>query len=632
MSRSEGPASGGVLGRTTAAWAAALALTVSGCTQGDTDTSADDLEYHNEVVFELLRHPDQREVEQEPARGEVRVESVAVLRAMQRGNGVRPSIVIPAGGRVLFNVPELGPGTELTFALGVTIQSRESHRDAKPAAALATARLEGELVARERLVIKPDMTVEERDWKEHRIAVPEGGVLEFEVASDSKRRVEVAIADLNLEQSVGVQPAVSSVDDPNLVVIVVDTLRSDRLGLYGYDRPTSPTMDALGARGVTWTDAWSVAPWTWPSTASILTGVEPYSHGVLSQASCSLPESMTPLGEHLRAAGFENYGLSTNPLIGPGSNFDQGFDTYEVYPWERAATVLTSSDAFLEGIGDRRFGLYLHITEPHQPFEPEPEELERFMEHPMPEGMEFGTLDRDMDKLGADDPLLAAAILHANDLYDAEVACADRAIAHVVDKLTALGLLDRTLIVVTSDHGEELMEHGRIGHSHQLFRESVIVPLIAAGPGLPEGRRVQTPVQNHRLLPSLLEWLGLPADQETLPDPLPLDSEDPRALHFSTEVGSWPGDRGNARLLASRFDGEFFLWMTEDDRWALYDTDEDPLELEDRSSVSTARFAPLSSDLQRWLETTSASRPAALSGGESTRAMLKAIGYIDGNQ
>ena len=612
-----------------ATWATALALTLSGCATDDSVPSEDGLEYHDEVVFELLRHPDRREVEQQPVRGEVRVESVAVMRAMQRGNGVRPSIVIPAGGRVLLNVPALGPGTELTFALGVTIQSRESHRDTKATAALATVRLEDELVVRERLAIEPDMTIEERDWKEHRIAVPDGGVLELEVASKSKRRVEVAIADLNLEQSVGVQPATSSVEDPNLVVIVVDTLRSDRLGLYGYDRPTSPTMDALGARGVTWTDAWSVAPWTWPSTASIVTGVEPYAHGVLSQDSCSLPESVTTLGEHLRAAGFENHGLSTNPLIGPGSNFDQGFDTYEVYPWERAAPVLASSDAFLDRIGDRRFGLYLHITEPHQPFEPEPEERERFMEHPMPEGMEFGELDRNMDDLDPDDPLLAAAILHANDLYDAEVACADRAIAHVVDKLDALGLLDRTLIVVTADHGEELMEHGRIGHSHQLFRESVIVPLIAAGPGLPEGRRIETPVQNHRLLPSVLEWLGLPGDPETLPEPLPLGAEEPRVLHFSTEVGSWIGDRGDARLLGRRFDGEFFLWMTEDGRWALYDTEQDPLELQDRSSASAARFAPLSSDLGNWLETTSASRPAALSGGESTRAMLEAIGYID---
>jgi hypothetical protein len=221
---------------------------------------------------------------------------------------------------------------------------------------------------------------EERGWRPHRIPVPDGGRLELTVEAPGSRVIESAFAGLELELERRAPRTRSSPDRPNLVLVVIDTLRADRLSSQGYSRPTSPALDALAEDGVRWSDAWSVAPWTWPSTASILTGAQPPEHGVLNEFSCYLPETREVLAERLRAEGFATAAVSTNPLISPGQNFDQGFDTYELLPWARSTEALPRAIERLESFGDERFLLYLHLTDPHLPFEPEPELRERFVE------------------------------------------------------------------------------------------------------------------------------------------------------------------------------------------------------------------------------------------------------------
>jgi arylsulfatase A-like enzyme len=584
---------------------------------------------YREVAVELLRRPDLIEIQRPSRRGQVTVSPVTPVDAAQTGEGTRPALVVPPGARVSIELPDLGRRAELNLALGV---DRETHKAFEEGGNRVRARmlvtLDDELVVEETIVVGGPP--EERGWRPHRIPVPDGGRLELTVEAPGSRVIESAFAGLELELERRAPRTRSSPDRPNLVLVVIDTLRADRLSSQGYSRPTSPALDALAEDGVRWSDAWSVAPWTWPSTASILTGAQPPEHGVLNEFSCYLPETREVLAERLRAEGFATAAVSTNPLISPGQNFDQGFDTYELLPWARSTEALPRAIERLESFGDERFLLYLHLTDPHLPFEPEPELRERFVEAPRPEGFEFADLERRYDERAVGDPWRAELRRHLSELYDAEVAAADRGVATLLGALDRLDQRRRTLVVVTSDHGEELFEHGRLGHSHQLFREALQVPLIAAGPGLPRGRVVDSPVQNHRLLPSLLEWLGLESDRR-LPQPLPLAtaSEPLAPLWFSTEVGAWIGERDNARLLARRAGGEFGLFAPGREAVALFDTRADPGELHDVAGRRPERAAAVAEELGRWWDAHEVERPGALGGDAATTEMLRRLGYLD---
>lgn len=596
------------------------ALLGAGCGSG---SGSDEVAYR-EVVLELLRSPERLEVKREPARNRVRIETVSPLRSVGSGAGNRPALILPPGSEAVFDLPDLGPGTSLALSVGL---SWDDHEDARGTAKFIGL-LDGRVVLREEVAIGGPKA-ERGGWIDHRIDVSGGGALSLRCISEVKG-LRSSVAGLTVERTRRVPAARSTPEAPNLVLVVVDTLRSDRVSAYGYGRPTAPALEALAARGVLWEDAWSVAPWTWPSTASILTGEEPPEHGVLDRFSCYLADESTTLAEHMRAAGCATVGFSSNPLISVWQNFGQGFEQFESEDWTRSATFIEPALARLADFGERRFLLYLHLTDPHLPYQPEPDLRERFVSAAGPGSFglaDFGDVLRGGDP---DDPLLADALAYISQMYDAEVAASDRAIERVVDRLAELGLDDRTIVVVTSDHGEELLEHGQLGHSHQLFRESLIVPLIAAGPGLPAGRRVSTPVQNHRLLPSLLEWLDLPATAG-LPAPLPLDDTAAAApaLHFGTEVGEWLGEGTSSRLLARREGDEFVLWMPEGERLALFDTAADPAETVDVAAERADAATRARALLERWWERRETDRPPPLAGGEETVEMLRALGYLN---
>ncbi|QDU67367.1 sulfatase [Engelhardtia mirabilis] len=600
--------------------AGAIALALAGC------GGAEQVEYR-EVALELLRSPERLEVRREPARYPVRIQAVSPLRSVGSGSGNRPALVLPPGSEVAWDLPALGPGTELVLEVGVAWRDHEEARGRATMVGL----LNGEPIFEDELVIG-GVDVGRRGWIEHRVAAPDGGELVLRCTSPELKGLRTAVAGLTLEQRHVVEAARSSPAAPNLVLIVIDTLRADRVSAYGYERPTAPAMEALAARGVLWEDAWSVAPWTWPSTASILTGQEPPAHGVLDRFSCYLPDASQTLAERLRAAGFDTAGWSSNPLISAEQNFAQGFARFETEDWTRSAQFVEAPLAWLEGARDRRFLLYLHLTDPHLPYQPESELRARFASAPIPEGFEIDDLAEDLRARVGEPEWVRAAIDHASDLYDAEVAASDRAVARVVEQLEQLGLTDSTLVIVTSDHGEELLEHGLLGHSHQLFRESLIVPLIAAGPGLPAGVRVDSAVQNHRLLPSILTWLHL-QPSGGLPPILPLANESrPPTLRFGTEVGDWMATGTSERLLARRADGELVLWMESGERLAIFDTKRDPAETVDLLPARRADAERGRADLQGWWQRQSSGRPVSLAGGEATAEMLRALGYLEDDE
>jgi arylsulfatase A-like enzyme len=290
---------------------------------------------------------------------------------------------------------------------------------------------------------------------------------------------------------------------------MLDTVRADHLGYYGYERDTSPNLDAFARDSLAFKYAFSAAPWTPPSVATILTGLYPASHGHMPPNSTEaarigskrLSPDLLTLPEMLRPLGYRTAAVSPNPWISALFGFDQGFDTFE-YRHEAPARVLVSAGiALVEGFARRNepFFLYLHFFDPHDPYTP-PEPYE---------GIFPGPLSR------TDFPY-AKNMQRAMRRYDGEIRYLDDELGRFFSFLKQKGLYDRAIIVVVADHGEQFREHGRIHHGNELHNEEVHVPLLIRDrqSGRPAGA-VEHVVSTVDLFPTILGQLGIPppADQ-----------------------------------------------------------------------------------------------------------------------
>jgi len=299
---------------------------------------------------------------------------------------------------------------------------------------------------------------------------------------------------------------------PNLVLIVLDTTRPDRLSLYGYPRPTSPTLDALAPESTVYERAYSTSSWTPPAHASLFTGLYPHTHRV-TQAAWHLPVSQVTLAERLWEAGYRTIGLVGNPMVGRAFGWSQGFDDYHETWRETAASdsghpALAHFDDFLAAPNERPFFAFFNFNEPHSPYEPPAREREGLVDDETPEA---ATNDWRRHFTGIR-PLGPAELARISELYDAEVRHADRLVGGVVDALRRAGQLDETVLVVTSDHGENLGEHGMVDHVFSLYETTVRIPLLVRFPGVfPAGQRVDEPVQLVDVYTTLANLAGLEA-------------------------------------------------------------------------------------------------------------------------
>ncbi|HLK12241.1 MAG TPA: sulfatase [Candidatus Binatia bacterium] len=302
---------------------------------------------------------------------------------------------------------------------------------------------------------------------------------------------------------------------PNIVVIVVDTLRADRLGTYGSSRNLTPFLDGLAARGAVFEHAFAPSAWTNPSVASLLTSRYPSQHHV-SNFDSKLGDDEVTFAERLTASGWEAAGFSANFQLAAANGYAQGFATWRTFPETfklRGPGLRRACVEWLDG-GARRVGapllLYLQFMEPHAPYEPPPPFRERFA---LPERSGVSAAAANHKLLGLDWGALSAdevALLAS--LYDAEVAAADAELRALFDDLDARGVLRSAIVVVTADHGEEFREHGFLAHGVTLYQTVLHVPLLFIGPGIPAGRRVRENVSLIDLAPTLLDLAGLPAE------------------------------------------------------------------------------------------------------------------------
>ncbi|MFT7462489.1 MAG: arylsulfatase A-like enzyme [Pseudohongiellaceae bacterium] len=296
---------------------------------------------------------------------------------------------------------------------------------------------------------------------------------------------------------------------PNIVLYLIDTLRQNHLGLYGYERSTSPHLDALAADAITFTNATATSSWTKATTASLLTGQYPSRHGASSRNSRVSPDSRL-LSEYLKPLGYYQAGVVTNPFVVGHWGFDRAYDEFHDLgadlkgptDWQEIDAKNVNRKAFeiLDARpSDQPFLLYLHTIDVHGPNAPRAPFDKLFTDTPRPPGLP-GRLNALSKKKRVEEVI---------DLYDGEIAYADEQFGAFIAGLKERGLYEDTVIWFVSDHGEEFLDHGRGGHGTQLFDEVVKVPMMLKLPGgLHGGTRVEGPVSQIDLVTTQLSILG----------------------------------------------------------------------------------------------------------------------------
>lgn len=296
----------------------------------------------------------------------------------------------------------------------------------------------------------------------------------------------------------------------NLLLISIDTLRADHLGCYGYPRPTSPAVDRLAGSGVVFEDVTSPAPWTLPAHASMLTGVYPSHHG-LWMATSHLPEDVPTLAEVLRGRGIHTAAFVNSLYLSRRFGLERGFNafTYVKGSVDRRKPTRIRSLAldWLSYAPPEPFFLFLHFLDVHSDYHSLPR-YEAALVRPYT-GVANGRTGQLLAVREGRLTLDARDASHLADLYDAGIRQMDDGIDEILRYLDQRGLRERTLVVVTSDHGEEFLDHGGVLHSATHYQELVHVPWIVSGPGVPQGVRVRRPVSLVDLPPTLHAAMGL---------------------------------------------------------------------------------------------------------------------------
>jgi arylsulfatase A-like enzyme len=295
----------------------------------------------------------------------------------------------------------------------------------------------------------------------------------------------------------------------DIILISVDCLRADHVGVHGYARKTTPNIDRVAEEGVVFENASSISSWTLPTHMSMLTGLMPAEHGLnrLHRMNSNVPY----LPEILGRANYETLGVVSGAYLSPTFGYEDGFMRYLYLIKTPADEVVRTALEMMLHKGKRNRFLFLHLFDAHWPYLPPRGFLERVAERPPDiSGIQSMVLHREA-------PNNEKEIQYVKDLYDSEVAFIDRELGYFFEELRVAGLFDDALILITGDHGEGFYEHRQWQHSEILYNEVVHIPLIVKWPGgAPRGRVGELVSQLH-FFPTLLETAGLESPYTDIP-------------------------------------------------------------------------------------------------------------------
>ena len=417
----------------------------------------------------------------------------------------------------------------------------------------------------------------------------------------------------------------------NVLVVVVDTLRADHLGAYGYRRPTSPRFDALAAESYLFTDARAQSACTFPSVNSLLTSRYPNRFLGQPSGAMGIPAGTPSLAELLRPRGWSTAAVSASAVVrerpsrhNPFGGFGRGFDHFdERCVWRDAACVTRRG---LESVARLRepFFLYLHYLDPHGPYDPPQPFRKRFRSgrttQPWVLRGNPNPLARMLDGAGGEVAYRPADLRFLQGLYDGEIAFFDSQLGGLLDELRERKLLGRTIVAVVADHGESFLEHGTVKHCRSVFDSEVKTPLLLRLPRQRAGARLAGAVQNLDLVPTLLDLLGLPVEGRGFEGRSlvgRLEGEPPAGeLAFAAMGAQRSVADGRHKLIADLGNGS----------WRLFDLRADPGELRDVAARAPEPLARLRTALLGWMSEVEGAKGVRES--EEAQRRLRALGYL----
>jgi len=365
---------------------------------------------------------------------------------------------------------------------------------------------------------------------------------------------------------------------PNVVFIVLDTLRGDRLSCMGYDRPTSPRIDGVAAQGALYTRAFATCFWTLPSHASLLTGLHPVQVGATSET-LHMPDDAVTVAEILGEAGYRTAGFVCNSWVSKERGFGQGFQEYQEM-WraenqEGADGSLSMEEATVGRMepwiasaagGEQPFFLFANLNGTHLPYRPANAYASEFLHsgYDLERVRELAEITSGWSHLVGETPLDGTDYAILSDLYDGEVAWADALVGRVVDALDRAGVLDDTIVIIVSDHGEHLGEKEKIDHMSTMYDPALHVPLVIRYPrAFPAGTQSDALVSIVDIVPTVLDLCGAAERAPALhPETASLVSKDRKPLEFVIAGNERP--MMGIQLLQSRYPG--YDWQSIDYR------------------------------------------------------------------
>jgi len=428
----------------------------------------------------------------------------------------------------------------------------------------------------------------------------------------------------------------------NVIVIVVDTLGAQHLSFMGYERETSPFIDALASRSVVFDRAYTPKSTTEPAFTSIMTGLHPSRHGVIENG-VILPDELHFLTENIRDAGFETWGVAASRVISMQYGFGRGFNYYANTPpvprtapeiRERLERILKGTPRFGEpslALNRKPLFLFVHLYDTHTPFTPNDEYLGQFgdLNYDGPVDGTWAEFEKFNDYEIAYDEV---DLQHTRDMYDAEIRALDDELKLIFELFDEAGLLDNAVVVFSADHGESLGEHHFITHGHP-YEKALHVPLLINFPNDEYGgTRISSPVENTDILPSILDIYDVEIPQG-------LDGRSLVPLFVPERQGEFEprdylyaiGNPTNSGRTFSVCDGRFRL-VTDTGKageTGLYDILKDPEEIFDICNNEMDVTIKLAYYMESCIEGTLGATKADAEVDEETRAMLASLGYVN---
>jgi arylsulfatase A-like enzyme len=423
-------------------------------------------------------------------------------------------------------------------------------------------------------------------------------------------------------------PVVHDLDDygksKGVVLISIDTLRRDHVGAYGYTRPTTPRLDALAREGLLAQDAVSTSSWTLPAHLSLLTSADPGVHGGVDHKH-RFDGRLATLPGALRKAGYATHAITSHLYVSRTYGLDAGFDHLDFHQDRKATETADKAIALLERIGDRPFFLFLHFYDPHWHYDP-PEKFRALFATGY-QGPQTGLWQSFKEKTRA--TTKPEELRHLLALYDGEIRYTDDEVGRILDHLGASGLSRSTLVAVTSDHGDEFLEHGSWEHQKTLYEEVIRVPLIVHGPGI-AARVEKAQASLLDVAPTILAWAGLPplpaAQGRSLLAPIGGEREAYGETDHTTD--------GTRKLFLRAGEGRWKGVLSLDEtgsqirRQEWFDLARDPLETREARPRDDVAEAIAARARQRWRDGRGRGLGATVQLTPEQKEQLRALGYI----